>query len=99
MILGGKTKGTLSQHFSKLLTSVPSDFSLELVWPRNRVFVKFSPEKRFEYLSSLGNGTFSLGRRFFPDLWFGVLRSLFRGLKRDALGFFVAFFNTQKLAY
>ena len=72
MVLAGKTEGTLSQHFSELLTSVSSDFSLELIWPSSRVFVKFSPEKRFEYLSSVGNGTFSLGRRVFQELSFGV---------------------------
>ena len=31
-------------------------------------------------LGSLGNGAFSLGRRFLPDLWFGVWKSLFREL-------------------
>ena len=27
---------------------VPSGFSLELIWPSSRVFVKFSPEAGFE---------------------------------------------------
>ena len=39
--------------------------------------VKIVPEAG---LGSLGNGAFSLGRRFLQDLWFGVYKSSCPGL-------------------